>query len=47
MLAFKKNQYEHTDKIPSKKFCSYEMLSVETKTLIREVYEEDFALFES
>mmetsp|Transcript_22099 Transcript_22099/g.34709 ORF Transcript_22099/g.34709 Transcript_22099/m.34709 type:complete len:110 (+) Transcript_22099:575-904(+) len=43
----KKNQYEHNEKMPSKKFGSYAMLSVETKTLIREVYEEDYALFES
>lgn len=42
-----KNQYEHNDKMPSEKFGTYAMLSAETKTLIREVYEEDYALFES
>ncbi len=43
----KGNQYEHNDKMPSKKLGSYAMLSVETKKMIREVYEEDYALFES
>ena len=42
-----RNQYEHNDKMPSKKFGSYAILSVESKKLIREVYEEDYALFES
>ena len=41
------NQYEHNSVMPSVKFSSYDMLSVETKTLIREVYDEDYALFDS
>lgn len=41
------NQYERNDKMPSLKFGSYALLSVETKALIREVYEEDYALFDS
>ena len=41
------NQYERNNKMPSVKFGSYAMLSVETKALIREVYEEDYALFDS
>lgn len=31
----------------SVKFSSYDMLSLETKILIREVYDEDYALFGS
>lgn len=41
------NQYERNNKMPSMKFGSYDMLSVETKALIRELYEEDYALFDS
>ena len=33
--------------MPSIKFGSYDMLSEETKTLIQEVYDEDYALFNS
>ena len=41
------NQYEHNSEMPSVKFGSYDMLSLETKALIREVYDEDYALFDS
>jgi len=41
------NQYERNDKMPSMKFGSYALLSVETKALIRDVYEEDYSLFDS
>ena len=41
------NQYERNNKMPLVKFGSYNMLSDETKALIREVYEEDYALFDS
>ena len=39
--------YERNSGMPSLKYGSYDMLSVETKTLIRKVYEEDYALFGS
>jgi len=41
------NQYEHNSEMPSVKFGSYDTLSLETKALIREVYDEDYALFDS
>eukprot|EP00804_Cyclotella_cryptica_P002182 CCRYP_019580-RA/>CCRYP_019580-RA protein AED:0.16 eAED:0.16 QI:0/-1/0/1/-1/1/1/0/349 len=39
------NAYEHTDHMPKQKFALYDLLDVETKALVRDVYAEDYKLF--
>jgi hypothetical protein len=39
------NTYQHKDGMPSEKFQSFDLLFNDTKTLIRELYKEDYDLF--
>jgi hypothetical protein len=43
---FKTNIYEHTDNMPTEKFASYDLVDEETKTLMKELYAEDYKLYE-
>lgn len=43
----KSNAYQHNDNMPMEKFGSFDVLDEETKALIREVYREDYDLYES
>jgi hypothetical protein len=41
------NTYQHSDGMPKEKFGSFDVLDDETKALVREVYKEDYELYES
>eukprot|EP00804_Cyclotella_cryptica_P004364 CCRYP_006798-RA/>CCRYP_006798-RA protein AED:0.04 eAED:0.04 QI:304/1/1/1/0/0/2/312/362 len=41
------NAYEHTDHMPMHRFALYDLLDVETKALVQNVYAEDYELFGS
>lgn len=41
----KGNSYEHTRNMPAEKFQSFDLLDLETKTLVQKVYHEDYELY--